>query len=122
MKNETKRSEAYEQTQFFNYVNEKILEDFRYKLIFAVPNGGRRDMIEAVNLKRQGVRRGVPDVACMIPNTKYYGLFIEFKVGTNKPSEFQIEMMTNLESVGYLCEVCYSSADAIDLLENYLNS
>ena len=31
-------------------------------LLFAVPNGGRRNKIEAANLKRQGVRAGVADL------------------------------------------------------------
>lgn len=34
---------------------------------FAVPNGGSRHKIEAANMKRQGVKRGVADVILQIP-------------------------------------------------------
>lgn len=34
---------------------------------FAVPNGGSRHVLEARNLKRQGVKTGVPDLVILSP-------------------------------------------------------
>ena len=34
---------------------------------FAIPNGGSRDVREARNLKRQGVKTGVPDLVILTP-------------------------------------------------------
>lgn len=36
------------------------------KLLFAIPNGGSRNIREGANLKRQGVTRGVADVILLI--------------------------------------------------------
>ena len=43
---------------------------------FAVPNGGTRHMLEAVNLKKEGVTKGVSDYVVLLPNKI---LFIEMK-------------------------------------------
>ena len=40
---------------------------------FAVPNGGKRNVIEASHLKDQGVRPGVPDLI-LIHDGRTYGL------------------------------------------------
>ena len=42
------------------------------------------------------------------------------KVGMNKPSENQVEMMEELTARGYLCRVCWSGDDAIDVIKEYL--
>ncbi len=43
---------------------------------FAVPNGGSRHKLEAINLKREGVTKGVSDYIVLLPNKI---LFIEMK-------------------------------------------
>ncbi len=90
------------------------------KVCFAVPNGGRRDLREAISLKREGVRPGVPDVALCVPRGTKHGLFIEFKIKPNKPSALQQEMMLRLEEQGYQCAVCYDLDHAIAVVESYL--
>lgn len=115
-------SEAQEQRAFFSYVGFKANQNSLYKNIFAIPNGGSRNPLEAKNLKLQGVKAGVPDIAVMIPNKEYHGLFIEMKVGKNKTTEKQDMMITNLRNVGYHCIVCYSSQEAIKELEEYLKN
>ena len=119
--NKLRSSESEEQIAFFQYINIRANQDVRFRNIFAIPNGGSRNKAEAVNLKRQGVLAGVPDIACMIPNSKYHGLFIEMKVGSNKPTSKQYDVMQNLTDNGYKCVVCYSSVEAIRELENYIN-
>jgi len=39
--------------------------------IFAIPNGGKRNRIEAAKLKRQGVKPGVPDIFLPAPRDGY---------------------------------------------------
>ena len=114
------RSESSEQITVFQFVNFKANQDERYRNIFAVPNGGKRNAREAHNLKLQGVKAGVPDIAVMVPRDNYHGMFIEMKVGRNKPSQFQIDMMKNLTNQNYKCIVCYSSQEAIKELGDYL--
>lgn len=91
------------------------------KYMFAIPNGGLRDIRTATNLKAEGVKAGVPDIFLPVPYIyRYAGLFIELKVGKNKPTKEQIEWIDNLTKSGYYCKVCYSWIEAKDCLVNYL--
>lgn len=89
-------------------------------MCFAVPNGGRRDIREAMSLKKEGVRPGVPDLILATPRGAHGALFIEFKIKPNKPSVLQQEMMERLEEQGYKCAVCYTLDQAIKVVEDYL--
>lgn len=114
-----KPSEAREQITFFSYVNMKACTDERYRMIFAVANGGSRHKLEAINLKRQGVLAGVPDIFVDVPTDKYHGLRIELKVGKNKATEKQKEMIERYNKLGYKAVVCYGADEAIKTLEAY---
>jgi hypothetical protein len=54
-----------------------VLENQGRLRFFHVPNGGSRHVVEAVNLKKQGVRKGVPDLVIVLPNGRT--LFWELK-------------------------------------------
>lgn len=114
-----KPSEAREQMTFFNYVNLKAGTDERYRMIFAVANGGSRHKLEAINLKRQGVLAGVPDIFVDVPCGHYHGLRIELKVGKNKPTDKQKEMIERYNKLGYKAVICYGADEAIKTLEDY---
>lgn len=102
--------------------------------LFAIPNGGARDSITGARLKAEGVRPGVYDL--MLAKDKSvrnenregygstiaisHGLFIEMKVGDNKPSPAQVEFGEYLARANYSTAVCYSAAEAINALEIYL--
>lgn len=49
------------------------------KLLFHIPNGGRRDPVEAKHLREQGVKKGVPDLFLPVARNGFHGLFIEMK-------------------------------------------
>lgn len=88
--------------------------------IFAIPNGGYRNKIEAANLKKQGVKAGVLDLFLAYPNGKHAGLFIEMKWGKNKCTPNQLEWIERLTRAGYEVNVCWSSEKAIESIKNYL--
>lgn len=115
------KTEAQEQIQVINYCNDK---GYPYNLIFHIPNGGTRNVIEAVNLKRQGVKAGVPDLFLPYPKNGKHGLFIEMKSLRQgaKTSEDQDAWLSILENNGYRCEVCYGCNEAIAVLDDYLLS
>jgi len=115
------RLEAKEQEQFFNWLS-LAYPNFR-KLCFAIPNGGSRHPSEAMNLKKQGVTPGVPDVFCAIQGTlESPGLFVEFKSGKNKLTKLQSEMKDRLEKEGYRYSLCYNWIEAKnDFLEHVGN-
>ena len=78
------------------------------KIIFSIPNGGSRRLLEAVRLKRQGVLKGVPDLLIPEPVEPYCGMFIELKVKPNKPTKEQTEFLQNMAKKGYMAGVCYT--------------
>lgn len=112
-----KRSEAQEQTIIFQWAKFKP----QLKWFFAIANGGSRHFLEAINLKRQGVKKGISDMFLPLPKGKYHGLFIELKVGKNKPTPEQKEFILYANANGYCSAVCYGSEEAIKLIESYLN-
>jgi hypothetical protein len=87
---------------------------------FAVPNGGTRHLLEAMNLKRSGVKAGVPDIFIPIARDCFHGLFLEMKSEKGKVSEDQIAFMTMLSKNGYKCVVCHGFDAAKNEIEYYL--
>ncbi len=75
-------------------------------LWFAVPNGGSRNLLEAVNLKRQGLRAGVPDLV-VIPKAGPV-CFIELKSEDGTLSKLQSIWLESLPLYGCPVAVCRS--------------
>lgn len=109
-----KRSEASEQIAVVEYCA------YRRIPIFAIPNGGTRNRIEAANLKRQGVKAGVPDLCVPVARNGYHGLYIEMKYGRNKTTPDQDKWLVYLNRAGYLAAVCYGYEEAVKTLNDYL--
>jgi hypothetical protein len=92
-------------------------------LIFAIPNGGHRVKAVAGKLKAEGVRSGIPDLFLPVARHGYYGMFLELKVGSNKPYPMQIAWLRQLQRMGYYCKVVWDSPDeAIALIAWYLEA
>jgi hypothetical protein len=89
-------------------------------IIFSIPNGGSRNVIEAVRLKDEGLLAGVCDLFLPKPNTKHSGLFIEMKSPGGKPTPAQVSFMEKMLSLGYDCKVCYSFDDFKLAVDTYL--
>lgn len=93
------------------------------KLLYHIPNGGSRDKIEAVNLKRQGVKAGVPDLHLPVPRGGHHGLYIEMKRAYGgKLSPEQKAWLKELSGQGYKAAVCYGWEEAREVLECYLRT
>lgn len=90
------------------------------RLFFHVPNGGSRNAIEAVNLKRQGVKRGVSDLILLCARKGYHGLLIEVKSSKGKISPEQKLFLERVTHEGYLSEVVYTIDSAIIIINNYM--
>jgi hypothetical protein len=92
------------------------------KLLFACPNGGKRNKPEAARFKRQGVVPGVADILCLVPNGQYSYLCLEAKTKTNSQSGEQIKFQQETENAGGLYIVFRSATEGIGILKNYLSS
>lgn len=119
--------------EWFDYAYPKYRQ-----LLFAIPNGGARNVITGAMLKRQGVRKGAPDMffakssdrkGALMPHKGqpfkiiyefYNGLFIEFKAGKGKLTPEQMDFFSIAKENGYKCEVVTSFDQFKGLIENYL--
>lgn len=115
-----KRSEATEQETVIQWCGWHEGKHPELKLIFHIPNGGSRNTAEAANLKRQGVKAGVPDLCLPVPKNGYHGLYIEMKYGRNKSTQKQEEWQKALREQGYYVAVCYGAEEAERLIASYL--
>ena len=80
--------------------------------VYAVANGGHRHKLTAAKLKREGVRKGVPDLC--IPSLF---LYIEMKREKKSyASAEQKEWLTYLDGVGYIAQVCRGAEAAKELV------
>ena len=92
------------------------------KCLFAIPNGGSRNAIEARNLKAEGVRAGIPDLMLALPCGAFHGLFIEMKrLKKGRLSADQKEMLEVFSKLGYKAAVCFGFENAKLIIEEYLN-
>lgn len=91
-------------------------------IIFSIPNGGSRNVIEAVRLKEEGLLAGVCDLFLPKPNRISAGLFIEMKTPGNKPTLSQMDFMEKMLSLGYDCKVCYTFEEFREAIETYLTA
>jgi hypothetical protein len=89
-------------------------------LLFAIPNGGKRDPKTAFRMQEEGVKSGVPDMFLPVARQGYHGLFIELKYGKNTTTERQDGWIERLTAQGYLAVVCYGWEAASRVLGEYL--
>lgn len=91
------------------------------QLLFAIPNGGARNAVTGALLKREGVRKGVPDLFLAIPTGKAHGLFIEMKRQRGGTvDKAQKVMHEALQSAGYGVVVCKGFEEAMKEIKHYL--
>ena len=120
MRNVRIDNEAGAQEALFSWISYQLGRYPELKLAYHIPNGGKRDARTAANLKRQGVKAGVPDIHLPVARGGYHGLYIELKVGKNTQTEKQKEWQQELTKQGYLSVVCYGWQEAAEQLINYL--
>ncbi len=120
MRNVRIDNEAGAQETLFSWAQYQCAKYPELALLYHIPNGGKRDARTAANLKRQGVKAGVPDLHLPVARGGYHGLYIELKVGNNKPTKLQNEWLCNLNKQDYLAIVCYGWQQAAEMLLAYL--
>jgi len=125
-------SEHSQQVALFAWVADSVGKYPALAYMFAIPNGGLRDVRTATNLKAEGVKSGVPDIflptfSSGIRVDGWYGCFIEMKLEKYRNhknggcSDAQIDFIDYAVSMGYYCKVCYSWEEARDVLVKYLD-
>lgn len=92
------------------------------KLLYHIPNEGKRSVVNGANLKKAGLKKGVPDLCLPVARGDYNSLYIEMKKNKRcRPSAEQIEWLTALNAEGNFAVVCYSAEKAIETIKWYVN-
>lgn len=91
-------------------------------LLFAIPNGERRDKVTAARLKKAGVVAGIPDLMLAIPKPPFHGLFLELKTATGRASRNQKAVAETLRAQNYRVALAYGLDDAIETIQTYLET
>ena len=87
---------------------------------FAIPNDGKRSAKEGYFAKLRGMTPGIPDTFMSIARGPYHGLYIEFKIHPNKPTNAQLAKIISLTQEGYMCAICYTLEEGKKTLNFYL--
>jgi VRR-NUC domain len=90
------------------------------KLLYAVPNGGDRNLRVARKLKAEGVRAGVADLCLPAARRGYHGLYLEMKSEDGIASKEQKEFLRGVSEEGYCAVIARGVEEARAALEWYL--
>ncbi len=106
-------SEAKLQAELFKYYWNNYPQTRRR--IFHCPNGGSRNKVEALQLKAQGVVKGIPDL--LILGNKGFSA-IELKIDKGKVLPEQAKVHELWRSLGYKVKVCWSYQEAKEFIDH----
>ena len=122
-KNKTSKqrvTEAQEQKALIQWTKFQEKKYPELKLLFHIVNEGKRSPRYGAELKRQGLKSGVPDLFLPVARNNKHGLFLEMKVGRNKCTDNQKKWIRALMEQGYEVKVVYSCEEAIQVIKKYL--
>ena len=112
--------EADEQAALMQWVDWATAQHPELALLHHIPNGGSRHRAEAANLRRQGVKAGVPDLCLPVPRGPHHGLYIELKrQHGNDLSQDQRAWLEALIAQGYVATMCRGAEAAQRAIEWY---
>lgn len=104
-----------------SHIQQQMILWFRMQypryIIAAIPNGGRRNALEAKIMKSEGVLAGFSDLI-IVANRSV--LFVEVKTKTGRQSELQKKFQTDVERLGFQYSICRSLQDFQLTIEKFL--
>jgi hypothetical protein len=92
------------------------------KLLYAIPNGGDRNLRVARKLKAEGVLAGVADLCLPAARRGYHGLYIEMKSEEGVATKEQKEFLRDVSAEGYCAVIAQGVNEARATLEWYLGT
>jgi hypothetical protein len=125
--NHQSRLIGWSKTQKLPMLDHIELDSVVFDYLYAIPNGGRRNLREAVRLKAQGVKSGVSDLHLALPLNGLLGLWIEMKKpivkGEKKPtvSLSQRQWLQRMNKAGFKAVVCFGLEEAKEVIVDYIS-
>lgn len=89
-------------------------------LLFAVPNGGRRDASTGARLREEGVVAGVADLILMVARGGSHALCLELKTPKGRQQESQKAWAQAVTAEGYRYELVRSLDEFMATVARYL--
>lgn len=114
-------TEHAHQVALFMWASQNLERYPELKWMYAIPNGGERNVAVAGRLKAEGVKSGVSDVCLPVRSWPNHGLYIEMKKPGGKESEAQKEFGAFLKDQGYKYQMCDHWEKARDLIIEYMD-
>lgn len=115
------QAEGIEQTTLFRWAEFAEEQYPELRLMYHIPNEGKRSKVTGAQLKAQGLKAGVPDVCLPVAHGGYIGLYVEMKVKPNRPTENQKQWLRALRGAGHFTAVAYTWEEAKNLIVEYLS-
>lgn len=88
--------------------------------LLAIPNGGKRNVREAVRLKAEGVKPNVSDLLLPLRRHGFGSLWLEMKAPGKKPTEKQREWLDLMALAGYRAEWADNWLNAAEIIAEYV--
>lgn len=102
-------------------IQQQMVQWFRLEyptyIIAAIPNGGRRNAIEAKIMKGEGVLAGFSDLIIIADKNV---LFVEVKTAKGKQTEKQIQFQNKVQKLGFQYPVCRSLSEFMRTINKWL--
>lgn len=118
------KSEQQEQIEVFAWAKRWSAVNFKIGKLYASANGGKRNLITAVLLKKSGVKSGIPDIHLPVAMGVYHSLYIELKKSDGKIydlSENQKWWINALREEGHQVSVCFGAKQACETIAQYMS-
>lgn len=92
------------------------------EVLYAIPNGGKRDVVTASILKAEGTLAGVADLFLMSNfDNPAKGLYIEMKIKGGVQSEYQKQFEIDCINRGYGYAIAKSFEEFVAIVRDFLS-
>lgn len=114
-------TESQEQQTLFGFCSVELSRYPELEMLAHIPNEGKRTKSTGGRLKKEGLRKGYPDIVLNISRQEYHGLFLELKRKRgSKITKEQKEWIIKLNRQGNAAAFCYGWEQAWGFIYAYL--
>ena len=114
-------TESQEQQTLFGFCSVELSRYPELEMLAHIPNEGKRTKSTGGRLKKEGLRKGYPDIVLNVSRQDYHGLFLELKRKRGyKVTKEQKEWIIKLNRQGNAAAFCYGWEQAWEFIYAYL--